>query len=75
MLIIFYTEKQNRQKSYTLDLYEHNNIFQHHYQNISWTDKNRHPVWVFAEFSNVCEHLLHQRQLRISDAYNQAIIG
>jgi hypothetical protein len=24
MLIIFYTEKQNRQKPYTLDSYEHN---------------------------------------------------
>jgi hypothetical protein len=29
----------------------------------------------FAEFSNVCDHLLQQRQLRISDAYNQSIVG
>ena len=42
-------------------------ISQHHYKNKSWTDINCHAVWRFAEFSNVCDHLLKQRQLRISD--------
>jgi hypothetical protein len=35
---------------------------------LSWTDRNCHAVWRFAEFSHVCDHLLQQRQLRISDA-------
>ena len=70
----FYIEKINRQKSYNLDSYGHNksgninNISQHHDQIKSWTDRHCHAVWGFVEFSNVCDHLLQQRQLRISDA-------
>jgi hypothetical protein len=37
-------------------------------ENKSWTDRNCHAVWSFAEFSNMCDHLLQQRQIRISDA-------
>jgi hypothetical protein len=45
-----------------------NKISQHHYQNKSWTERNCHAVWRFAELNYVCDHLLQQRQLRISDA-------
>jgi hypothetical protein len=74
MLNIFYIEKNNRQKSYNLDSYGHNKqgninkISQHHYQNKSWTERKCRAVWRFAEFSNVCDHLLQQRLLRISNA-------
>ena len=34
-----------------------------------------HAVWKFAKFRNVCDHLLQQRQLRISDEYDHLIVG
>jgi hypothetical protein len=74
MFNILYIEKKNRHKDYILDSKGHskygniNKSSQHHYQNISWTDINCRAVWKFADYNDMRDHLLQQRQLLTATA-------